>query len=106
MAYNGKYKGKDIDDALDKANSALQGLKFANLTASAWVSDSTYEDYPYRCDVACNGVTANDYAEVVFDIAQATSGDYAPLCDTKANAVAIWSKKNDLVTIPTIIITK
>lgn len=106
MAYNGKYKGKEIDDALDKANSALQGLKFTNLTATTWVDDTTYEDYPYRCDVACSGVTADNYAEVLFNIEQATSGDYAPICETKTNVVSIWSKKNDSIVIPTIIIIK
>lgn len=88
------------------ANKQDKTLKFENLTASSWVSDATYTDYPYRCDVACTGVTAEMYAEVVFSLAQATSGDYAPLCETKANAVSIWSATNTSVTIPTIIITK
>lgn len=81
-------------------------LAFTNKTASSWVSDSTYSDYPYRCDIACSGVTANDYAEVIFDIAQATSGEYAPLCETNADIVSIWSATNTSITIPTIIITK
>lgn len=89
----------DVDSKQDKA------LKFTNLTASSWVEDTTYSDYPYRCDVACSGVTTDMYAEVVFDLDQATSGDYAPLCETKANAVAIWSKVNSSITVPLIVIT-
>lgn len=80
-------------------------LKFTNLAASQWVSDSTYEGYPYRCDVTCSGVTADNYAEVVFALSQATSGNYAPLCETKANAVSIWSSENTSITIPTILVT-
>ena len=80
-------------------------LKFTNLAASQWVSDTTYEGYPYRCDVTCSGVTANNYAEVVFALSQATSGSYAPLCETKANAVSIWSSENTSITIPTILVT-
>lgn len=80
-------------------------LKFTNLAASQWISDSTYEGYPYRCDVTCSGVTADNYAEVVFALSQATSGSYAPLCETKANAVSIWSSKNTSITIPTILVT-
>ena len=80
-------------------------LKFTNLAASQWVSDSTYADYPYRCDVTCSGVTADNYAEVVFALSQATSGSYAPLCETKANAVSIWSSENTPITIPTILVT-
>lgn len=81
-------------------------LKFTNLTASSWVSDSTYADYPYRCDISCSGVTADMFAEVVFGVAQSTSGNYAPVCETKAGAVSVWSNENTTITIPTIIITK
>lgn len=81
-------------------------LKFTNLTASSWVSDSTYADYPYRCDLSCSGVTSSNFAEVVFGIEQALSGAYAPICETKTNVVSIWSSENTTTTIPTIIITK
>ena len=104
----------DVQNSLNKAATALQSvpdgyaqtLSFTNLSASTWVEDAAYADYGYRCDVACAGVTADDYAEVVFDVAQATSGAYAPICETKTNAVAIWSSDNVSITIPTIIITR
>ena len=83
-----------------------KNLYFTNKTASSWVSDSTYEDYPYRCDIFCSGVTSDMYAEVVFSVAQSTSGMYAPVCETKSNAVSVWSNDNTSITIPTIIITK
>lgn len=108
-----------ISDKLDKTEAAstyatkteLENkqditLKFSNKTASVWVSDSTYQDYPYRCDIACDGVTADMYAEVVFELDQSTSGNYAPICETKTNIVSIWSNDNTEITIPTIIITK
>lgn len=81
-------------------------LKFENMSASTWVSDSTYEDFPYRCDIACSGVTSSMYAEVVFGVDEAISGDYAPMCETKSNIVSIWSAKNETITVPTILITK
>lgn len=81
-------------------------LKFEGKTASSWVSDSAYADYPYRCDVSCSGVTADMYAEVVFGVEHSTSGNYAPVCETKNGVVSIWSKENTTITIPTIIITK
>lgn len=82
------------------------GLKFTNITASNWVTDSTYSDYGYRCDMTCTGVTANDYAEVVFDVAEATSGIYAPVCETKTNIVSIWASETTSITVPSIIITR
>lgn len=81
-------------------------LTFTNLTASTWMEDATYADYGYRCDIACTGVTADSFAEVVFDVAEATSGAYAPICETKANTVSIWSSSTDGITIPVIIITQ
>lgn len=90
---------EQLDSKQDKV------LKFTNLTADTWVSDSTYADFPYRCDVTCSGVTSGNYAEVVFALEQATSGSYAPLCETKTNVVSIWSASNTSITIPTILVT-
>ena len=82
-----------------------KSIKFENIPASVWVSDSTYADYPYRCDVVCLGVTDQCYADVVFSVSDVMSGDYAPVCETKADAVSVWSKKEKEILIPTIVIT-
>lgn len=81
-------------------------MLFINSRASSWVSDSTYADYPYRCDLTCSGVTADDYADVAFSVEQVNSGDYAPVCETNTNVVSIWSAVNTSITIPTIIIIR
>lgn len=88
----------ELDQKQDK------NLYFNNVSASNWVADTTYEDYGYRCDLTCNGVTSDMYAEVIFELEQATSGEYAPICETKDNIVSIWSSSNTTITIPTIII--
>lgn len=97
-------------DFLDKTKAdelyQAAGLSFTNVEASTWVASTTYEDYAYQCDVACAGVTADDYAEVVFNLTESVSGDYAPLCETLTDAVRIYSKSDATITIPTIIITR
>lgn len=75
-----------------------------NTAVSTWASDSTYPDYPYRAAIPISGVTANDVAEVMFDVDQATSGDYAPVTVTYSGGVYIYSAVNDPITIPTIVI--
>lgn len=90
----------------DVSGKQDKNLYFTNQSASSWVSDNTYSDFPYRCDIACTGVTADMYAEVIFDVTEAQSGNYAPVCETKNGSVAIWSKENTEIQIPTIIITK
>lgn len=81
-------------------------LKFSDLSASTWVADTTYSDFGYRCDLACSDVTSDMYAEVVFEVAQAASGNYAPICETSSGIVSIWSSVQDAITVPVIIITK
>jgi hypothetical protein len=90
---------------IDVNNKQEKVLKFENILASNWTNDSTYADYPYRCDMNCAGVTETMYAEVVFGLTESTSGQYAPLCETKEGVVSIWSKGNTSITIPTIVIT-
>ena len=77
---------------------------FTNISATNWVADNTYQDYGYKCDITCSGVTANDYAQVNFGVTEADSGDYATVCATSANTVTIYSKVDDSITIPSIII--
>lgn len=84
----------------------VNNLKFTDVSASSWVEDTTYSEFPYRCDIECSGVLATDYATVVFGLAEAVSGKYAPICETKSGYVSIWSQSNEAITIPTIIITR
>lgn len=81
---------------------------YSNKTANSWTSQSspTYADFPYRCSIALTGVTANMYAEVIFDPVQALSGNYAPVCQTYDGGVYIYSKVNTSITVPTIVIMK
>lgn len=94
---------EDVKEALEDKQDKV--LKFENVAAASWVSDATYTDYPFRCDMACEGVTSDNYAEVVFALEQATSGMYAPLCATSEDVVSIWSASDTTVTVPTVIIT-
>jgi len=68
------------------------------------VSDATYEDYPFKCAIALSGVVATDVPEVVFNVAEATSGDYAPVAECYDGGVYIWSSVDTAITVPTIII--
>ena len=81
-------------------------LTFTDVSASTWVSDTTYTDYPYKCVLTCSGVLATDFAEVVLGVTEAVSGNYAPICLTAADSVTIYSKVNTTITIPTINIVR
>ena len=81
-------------------------LKFTNITVSTWVSDTTYADYPYKGTITLTGVTSSMIAEVIFNVTDAESGNYAPICETFDGGVYIYSKVNSAITIPTILVVK
>lgn len=70
-----------------------------NVTVSSWASDTTYTDYPYRASVAISGCTTNHVPEVVFNLTEAISGNYAPICTTYNGGVYIYAKEQPATTI-------
>lgn len=84
-------------------------LSFTNKTVatSAWVSDTTYTDFPYRAAVACEGVTVKHYAEVSFSPVDALEGSFAPVAESYAGGVYIYASESPeaALTIPTIVCT-
>lgn len=83
-----------------------QILTFSNVRVpvSAWLENTTYEDYPYRASIGCNGVDSNYSPNIVFDLKDAISGIFAPIATTLTGTVCIYANEipsYDL-TIPTI----
>lgn len=79
---------------------------FTNVSASTWTSNTSVSGYSYRCAIGLTGVTASMYAEVIFAAEDALSGNYAPICETYAGGVYVYSKVSTAITIPTIVIMK
>ena len=79
------------------------------VTPSAWSKITTnppFPDFPWQAQITTNGVNAGHFAYVIFDPADAVSGNFAPVSQTDANKVYIYAaeKPSDDVTIPSIII--
>ena len=86
----------------------MKVLAFTNkaVSTSAWVSDPTYSDFPYRAAVSCNGVTAKHYAEVSFSPADAMSGSFAPVAASYDGGVYLYASEiPEAMTIPAIVCT-
>lgn len=64
----------------------------SNLTASAGVADTTYADYPLRFDFTVAGLTTSDMVEAVLSVADATSGNFAPITTTVDGKFSIYGK--------------
>lgn len=97
---------KTLNDATEK----MKRLQFSNVSVavSKFVADSTYEDYPLRASVALDGVLETMVPEVIFSLADAASGNFAPVAETYSGGIYIYAaeKPEAAVTIPTIICWK
>lgn len=100
----------DVAGNLQNQINALKYLTFENtpVPASAFVADTTYEDYPYRAAVPLSGVLSSMIPEVVFSVPDATSGNFAPASAAYNGGVYIYaaSPPEEDITIPTIICWK
>ena len=73
-----------------------------------WVADNTYTDFPYKATISIpltQGISGVVF-EVIFDVPEATSGNYAPVCyyDEIRHSLSIWAKEipAQAITIPLI----
>lgn len=96
------------DDLMSRAFDASPIIKIDDTTVSPslFVSDTKYADYPYKADIPIDEADDVQSANVIFDVAEADSGNFAPVCEIGDNYVRIWAKavpEAEFV-IPTIIL--
>ena len=93
---------------LSTLNAAIIVQSSVPVATSAWVSDTTYTDYPFRASIPIDGCTANHIPEVTFALSDATSGNFAPITETYDGGVYIYAieQPSEAMTIPTIKLTK
>ena len=77
-----------------------------DLAVSTWAASIKYEDFMFQAQINIANLTENDFVNVVFGIADAISGDYAPAVEVYEGYILIFAKTNAAITIPTIAITK
>ena len=93
---------------LGSLNAAIIVQSSVSVPTSAWVSDTTYGDYPFRTSIQIDGCTVNHIPEVTFALSDATSGNLAPIAETYDGGVYIYASEqpSEEMTIPTIKLTK
>lgn len=104
-----------INNQITGINNTLPTLQVKNLNFSnvvvaigGFVADTTYADFPFRASVTLAGVLATMIPTVNFNLADATSGIYAPICTTYDGGVYLYATKANTVavTIPTIVLQR
>ena len=98
---------KELADLEAGTAFELKKLQFSNVSVSAvdFVSDTTYQDFPYRAGVALSGVIESMIPEIVLSVEDATSGNFAPVAESYNGGVYLYatSAPESDITIPTII---
>ena len=93
---------------LDESVQKVQRIKNVIVQAEDFLPDDTFSDYGFKAEILVENVTENDYANVIFDLAEVQSQNYAPSCITYEGGVAIFAKAapDSSIEIPLIEITK
>lgn len=100
---------KNVQATLAKLASLFVIVKNnVSVDTSAWSADATYTDYPFRATIPITGCSVNHLPEVIFALADASSGNFAPISETYDGGVYIYAaeKPSEAMTIPTIKLTK
>ena len=105
---------KSITDELAalEAGTAVELKKLAFydtvVAASDFVDDTTYADFPFRASIALTGVIESMIPDATLALADATSGNFAPVCECYNGGVYLYaaSTPDTDITIPTIICWK
>lgn len=88
----------------------LKKLAFYNTTvsASAFIADNTYPDFPFRASVALTGVLESMIPDIMLSLEDATSGNFSPVCECYNGGVYLYASSvpDADITIPTIICWK
>ena len=69
-----------------------------------WVASTEFTDFPYEAKIPLsNFVDYKTVPQVVFDIADTMSGNYAPICKSGDKCVYIYGKVQNEITLKTVI---
>ena len=76
-------------------------ISIVQVATSAFTSDSTYASLGYNVKgtIEMLDITENDVVNVTFDMAQAVSGNFAPISNTYNGGVYIYAKERPTSTI-------
>ena len=78
------------DVAYEKKKLVFNNIRVAT---SSFVSDLTYDDYPYRASIALTNVTDSMYPQVAFNLIDAICGIYAPISETYNGGTYIYANQ-------------
>lgn len=84
----------------------IQFKRDVQVARTAWASDSTYADFPYRVDIPMDSITSADIPVVIFNTKEALSGNYLGAVSGDG-VVSVWCELSEqAITIPLVAFIK
>ena len=96
------YTKTEIDNKLNNTRT----YKILNTPVSTWSASTTYTKYPYEAVILIDNIKELDSVEVIYNIIDAESTNYATGGELYDGYIKIFAKVNTEITIPTLVITK
>ena len=102
----------ELKSSIETVAASTKHIKATNVSVAvnAWTTPSSpatpeYEDFPWKAAISITGVTASMFPDVVYDVDDVKSGNFAPVADTGSGVVYIYAaeKPEAVVTIPSIL---
>lgn len=79
-------------------------IAWQNVVVKNWVASTEFADFPYEAKIELTDfVDYTTVPQVVFDIADTMSGNYAPICKSGDKCVYIYGKVQNEITLKTVI---
>lgn len=93
-----------IDEGLDGKQD--RDLFFTNIQVNQWLSDNTYQDFPYKAYIQLQGVVPTMFPYVIFNMTDAASGNYGAVSESTVGGIYLWSKVNTPIVVPAVVLSK
>lgn len=86
-------------------NANILTFKEITVETTDWIEDTTYSEFAYKAEIPCEGVTEDFYSDVVFNVSEAISGNYAPISLSGDGIVTIYAvaQPESTIIIPSIV---
>lgn len=90
--------------AFYETNGQPVTVAYQNVVVNNWVASTEFADFPYEAKIELTDfVDYTTVPQVVFDIADTMSGNYAPICKSGDKCVYIYGKVQNEITLKTVI---
>lgn len=88
-----------IQSQINNTKNSIKIFENISVPVSAFISDSTYPDYPFKANISLSGITSEYVPTVNFAMNEAISGDFSPIATIENGILTIYAEVKPIYTI-------